>query len=1242
VSHLKRLLLALFLIISLAEATNINSCTNLVNASSPYVMNASITGVSGTCMNFTQNNIILNMAGFTITGTNAANKYGFNMTSHSGLVLENGTFTNFTTDGYMVNVNSSRIKNVTIKNTGSGISFNGASYLDNFTNNTFQNLSGHGVDWVAANYVSSCVISNNIYSNVAANCITINTNNNSITGNTLSGCGNEGVRIGTGGYADASNNYIFNNTISNASYAVSWAVALNVNGIGGSGGNSFVNNTVFNMPSNVYAVGIDAIALGNNSINGLFIYNSSMTLSILNTTTISNLAIGYNSTMGIVNWTGPITISSLLLNSTNLLTQPDYLSLDSSSASSLNTTASLKITTDVGCLNQTVWTKDGLPSSSADITSTGTINYLPVTCASGIANFTVPSFTGYALGGNFSVTNVLPADLGSADANTSFEYNITTIASIQCDLFIDSTLSDSSIVSTNGSQDRTLQSGGGIHTWYVACNDTVNAITTPTWIFTTSQAVSNSIILNATAQNLTASPTSLFFDPQGNLTVLYFTNKTPTNTLYIQKAVNGLLNQTWTANVNATKAFFIGFREASDLWLFTYKTDNVTRVWLNISGAALTATNSATTYNVVTNSYYDPMTYANTKNIPTITNQTGSFYLYILPTTTDSRLIRLNLSSTTTQDLNSTNTTSSYQIIWQTIAQNSNLTSWFYAFPTQAGCVAGKAKISIFLYNGSSQALNATPDNNCYSATDMNASHVFFEQFGNKTYALLANLVGNTTIFDIEDNKSYNFNRTIANPSRMIFVDQSTVIFFNTEAGDTFAYSCYFGGVNATCSRFSSSVYGAVVPYASGAMVTSKRSGTTDITTNGALVNNAYLSLAYTETDYDVKYVCNNELSWASRLPFTVQTFSNTTSTVLSNQSYGYVMPSAMFGNGTKNTFFLCQTGVQREIIAGLNSSYFLNFYSLDNVSGAYYTFTVKDAYGQLVPNVLVTAYRYNTVTNTQVIIAQGISDFTGTVILYLQPFVPYTLVVTATNYATISSVYTPGTNTNPQIVLGASGAQIVVMPNWNYEANDISWTITPVEYAIFNATNASFQISANNSDLLYFGMILSQVNMSNLTTVCIQNVTTSPGGGIVYCSINQTGTYHIQPFWQVAGYQARFPTAKVVTYSNGTSYNDAFKTFQQNQPIGPWGFYAIALVLAMVAGGWVAKYTVDGAGLAVIAVLWFFTFFNPNACLVPVAGANSMLSVIYGAATICISPLVATTFATIATVSALFLVKYL
>jgi hypothetical protein len=237
---------------------------------------------------------------------------------------------------------------------------------------------------------------------------------------------------------------------------------------------------------------------------------------------------------------------------------------------------------------------------------------------------------------------------------------------------------------------------------------------------------------------------------------------------------------------------------------------------------------------------------------------------------------------------------------------------------------------------------------------------------------------------------------------------------------------------------------------------------------------------------------------------------------------------------------------------------------------------------------------------------------------------------VTSNNYATISTFFVPGVTGNPLIQLGSIGAQTIKMPDWNYEVNDISWAIAPTNATIFNVTNVTFQISAAHSDLQYFGLIVSRMNYSNLTQICSQNISASPGGGILYCNINVTGNYQIQPFWRVQGYATRLPFARTIIYSNGTSWSNAMHVFQDNQPIGPWGFYAIGLIIAMIAGGWVSKYSIDGAGLAVCAVLWFFTFFNPSSCLATVTSG------------MCITPMIVTTFTTVATVAALYLVKYL
>lgn len=209
-------------------------------------------------------------------------------------------------------------------------------------------------------------------------------------------------------------------------------------------------------------------------------------------------------------------------------------------------------------------------------------------------------------------------------------------------------------------------------------------------------------------------------------------------------------------------------------------------------------------------------------------------------------------------------------------------------------------------------------------------------------------------------------------------------------------------------------------------------------------------------------------------------------------------------------------------------------------------------------------------------------------------------------------------------------GYQNVTLPTWNYEINDISWRFYPQKSVIFNATNASFQIIANYSDLILYGMQTFYSNTTDTIMVCETNVTGYSSGGIIYCEINRTGTYIFEPYWQVENFSLRRPIPIVVVLSNGTAYQNAFTVFKNNQPIGPWGFYAIALVCAMLAGGYVSRYTIDGAGLVVVATLWFFTFFNPDVCLNTIVGG------------ICITPMLITSFTTVIVVAVLYLGRYL
>ncbi len=107
---------------------------------------------------------------------------------------------------------------------------------------------------------------------------------------------------------------------------------------------------------------------------------------------------------------------------------------------------------------------------------------------------------------------------------------------------------------------------------------------------------------------------------------------------------------------------------------------------------------------------------------------------------------------------------------------------------------------------------------------------------------------------------------------------------------------------------------------------------------------------------------------------------------------------------------------------------------------------------------------------------------------------------------------------------------------------------------------------------------------------------------------MNETGIYYIDAWFKHEDYDEYDLLAK--TFQNGnTSFMRARDEFLSTNPIGAWGFYFVAVVVAMLVGGFISRYTFEGAGLVSLAVLWIFTLFNPAAELVCIAGIDSCMT---------------------------------
>jgi hypothetical protein len=117
--------------------------------------------------------------------------------------------------------------------------------------------------------------------------------------------------------------------------------------------------------------------------------------------TITNLTIGYNSSVGLLNYLG-ISGASGVLSGANLFVRPDFVSLDSSDVrtQSFNVSANITIQTESGACSDLSYRKlSGFPQDAAIIRSSG-VEFTPSysSCVGGVSRFsTFDAFSGYSV-----------------------------------------------------------------------------------------------------------------------------------------------------------------------------------------------------------------------------------------------------------------------------------------------------------------------------------------------------------------------------------------------------------------------------------------------------------------------------------------------------------------------------------------------------------------------------------------------------------------------------------------------------------------------------------------------------------------------------------------------------------------------------------------------------------------------------------------------------------------------------
>jgi len=324
--------------------------------------------------------------------------------------------------------------------------------------------------------------------------------------------------------------------------------------------------------------------------------------------------------------------------------------------------------------------------------------------------------------------------------------------------------------------------------------------------------------------------------------------------------------------------------------------------------------------------------------------------------------------------------------------------------------------------------------------------------------------------------------------------------------------------------------------------------------------------------------------------------FNNTSTAVICVDSTG-----ASFNGNITATYKDMVSSTRTHTMAITNAtSVTVTLYLLSyNPPGLYYTFYVIDQFNMPITNATLSFYYYSVAQLAWIQIESGTTDFAGYTTVLLLPFSPHILVATAPTYISLNVSYTPSLVTSMTIRLRGNNTNVTILPNYETQWNDVSYNVTPTAYFNPGGCNATFQVAGggNSSIIEYYGMNITRTYNGTTTTVITTNVTTPSNGGLINYTANLTGLY-TQTFWfKRVNYTEYMPASRHFVVGNATGM--ALGGGMVGTLISPFGFFMLAMVVSICAAGYASRYTIHGAGLVGIIVLWGFVFLGGGGTLI-------------------------------------------
>ena len=292
---------------------------------------------------------------------------------------------------------------------------------NNFTNNSAYDNVGAGF-YFGAN--ESRYVNNTAYGNDQSGFYIQLAYTNTLIDNEAFNNSWHGFQIDNGIFNTFTYDVSYNNTISGFYIIGNYTNLTNVTAYNNSGGIGF-NSASFNIVESPnlylndragrYEIYFDA-GSDRNTVSNAYLWQTTNYLDQAGIAAfpnnLTNFSIAHNTTVGIINWP-LLSVTDIQLDSTTVLPEPTFVSVDSASEPEANAPANVTIYTPL-CPNPTIYSRAGFPQTRGDILANGSIYATTIhSCAANLVKFDVLGFSGYSTGNYSNLTIWDSNDTGS-------------------------------------------------------------------------------------------------------------------------------------------------------------------------------------------------------------------------------------------------------------------------------------------------------------------------------------------------------------------------------------------------------------------------------------------------------------------------------------------------------------------------------------------------------------------------------------------------------------------------------------------------------------------------------------------------------------------------------------------------------------------------------------------------------------------------------------------------------------